>query len=128
MLIFNFVAGRGQGFPISFRHSVPWRSGSRELVVVTPFSALKMGAVIGAVLGLLGGVFMFIMFGALAGAVAAAGGGMPDSSPYTQPTIILYMLLLYPLAMGGGGAISALLYNALASSWGGIKFETTQAR
>jgi hypothetical protein len=87
------------------------------------FSIAKMMSALYAFFGLIGGLFMFVMFSL--SSIASSGR---NNSP-VGIVAGFGMLLLIPICygIGGfiGGAITGFLYNLLASYIGGIEFEFT---
>lgn len=92
-------------------------------------SVAKIYALLSFVLGLIIGVIyglFFILFGA---AMTAAGGGGPDAAAGGISTVVIGLGMMIGLPLFYGifgfimGAISALIYNALAGVVGGVKFD-----
>jgi len=124
VVIFNWVAGWGSGFPVRFRAPAPWASGTRELRRIGPVSAMVTGALVGAVGGLLLGLLMLVAVAVL----ASVSGGAYGSAGMT---VVAAMLLGVPLGSGVWMGLVALglsaLYNVLAPAWGGIQFQSAIA-
>jgi hypothetical protein len=72
VVIFNWVAGRGNGFPLRFHAPAPWTSGSRELKRISPVPAMLTGAVGGLIGGFLLGACYLVLVATFS---AALGGG-----------------------------------------------------
>jgi len=124
VVVFNWVAGRSNGFPVRFRAPAPWASGTRELKRVGPVSAMVTGALAGAAGGLLVVVLVLVLEGALS---SAMGGGFGSQGAAAAAV----MLVAMPVGMGVWTGLVALglsaLYNVLAPAWGGIQFESAIA-
>lgn len=124
VVVFNWLAGQGDGFPLRFRAPAPWTSGTRELRRMSPGSAMCTGALAGAFLGLLLGLCALVLLGGLAGAL---GGG----TGWQVGALAAGMLLGVPVGMGVWTGLVALglsaLYNVLAPAWGGIQFQSAIA-
>ncbi len=94
-------------------------------MVVRSFGVLSVGkvqGVMGAIFGLLaGGMFTLLV---LAGIVAGGGGGI--EAIFVGIAAIVGLPIFYG-AMGFiGGALSALIYNLLAGTVGGIEIQFDQ--
>jgi hypothetical protein len=124
VVVFNWVAGRGSGFPVRFRAPAPWVSGTRELRRIGPVSAMITGALGGAAGGLLVMLLALVLGGALSGAM---GGGFGSQGAAAAAVLLVGM----PVGMGVWLGLVALglsaLYNVLAPAWGGVQFESAIA-
>ena len=131
VLVFNLVAKWTKGVPLRFKQAAAWPVGLQELRRVTPFSALKVGAVIGAVFGIVAGLIVLVVFQGLGSAFSnMPSSGPGGSNPFASMSpgtigvgMALAMPVFYAIAMGVSFVIWSLLYNALSNAWGGIKFE-----
>lgn len=85
------------------------------------FTIAKMMGALYALLGLIGGLFMFVMFSLTA--IAAPGRNSFPVGIVAGIGILFFVPFFYGIAGFIGGAITGLLYNLLASYIGGIEFE-----
>lgn len=121
VVIFNWVAGRGNGFPLRFRELAPWTSGTGELKRVGPVSAMVTGALGGLIYGFLLGVCFLLVMATFSGRMRGVTGAQGAA-------VAGVMLLGMPLALGVWTGIVSLalspLYNLLAAQWGGVQFQS----
>ena len=85
-------------------------------------SAAKVVGVLYAVMGLLMGVMFGALFSLIPAMASPDGGGVPGwMAPMFGFGAIVFMPIVYGIMGFVGGAIAALIYNALAGVIGGLE-------
>jgi len=85
---------------------------------IEPLSLAKLQAIIMAIFGFIGGVFIAIF-----GSTSAATQGMPAAGVLLGVGAIIFFPIIYGIMGFISGALAAIIYNAAAKKVGGIEFE-----